>query len=195
MSWHIEPGLLEESVYLVHITSHPYRGNRRWTCYVVLCIVFLTWYIGSYRATFFAPYPDLQLVLSTISVATSRWFRGGWPRSTRYVKNQIKASFEVSWHGMNYRYTSATIRAARLQFTHVEKSSWWFIRKRRSHTGYELNLMLSSPIANSRPTAAIKNHLALNPPKYMKHTFTAYFYDLQNRIEPNLPRQPQAFGM
>ncbi|CDH55757.1 predicted protein [Lichtheimia corymbifera JMRC:FSU:9682] len=28
----------------------------------------------------------------------------------------------------------------------------------------------------------------------MKHTFTAFFYELQDQIEPNLPRKPQAFA-
>ncbi|KAJ8656592.1 hypothetical protein O0I10_007669 [Lichtheimia ornata] len=57
-----------------------------------------------------------------------------------------------------------------------------------------LRSRLADLFARGEAIPAIKNHLALNPPKYMKHTFTAYFYDLQNRIEPNLPRQPQAFA-
>lgn len=42
VSWHIKPRVLDESIHLVHITPHTYRGIWRWTCYVVLWIVLLT---------------------------------------------------------------------------------------------------------------------------------------------------------
>ncbi|KAJ8656147.1 hypothetical protein O0I10_008160 [Lichtheimia ornata] len=57
-----------------------------------------------------------------------------------------------------------------------------------------LRRRLAAEFARGEAIPAVKNHLGLNPPKYMKHTFTAFFYELQDRIGRNLPRRPQAFA-
>ncbi|CDH60271.1 predicted protein [Lichtheimia corymbifera JMRC:FSU:9682] len=57
-----------------------------------------------------------------------------------------------------------------------------------------LRRRLAAEFARGEAIPAVKNHLALNPQKYMKHTFTAFFYELQDQIEPNLPWKAQAFA-